>query len=111
MSYLIKEMSEEERPRERFKKYGVSSLSNEELLAILIRCGTRSKSVKDVSADLLKLVKINEFDQIDYNYLKSIKGVGEVKALTLISAIEFGRRVLNKVDLSKQIKCSLDVYI
>lgn len=110
MSYLIKEMNEEERPRERFKKYGVGALSNEELLAILLRCGTKSKSVKDVSSDLLKLVRINEFDQVDYNYLKSIKGIGEVKALTLVSAIEFGRRVLNKVDLSKQIKCSLDVY-
>ena len=110
MSYLIKEMNEEERPRERFKKYGVGALSNEELLAILLRCGTKSKSVKDVSSELLKLVRINEFDQVDYNYLKSIKGIGEVKALTLISAIEFGRRVLNKVDLSKQIKCSLDVY-
>lgn len=110
MSYLIKEMCEEERPRERFKKYGVEALSNEELLAILLRSGIRSKSVKDVSSELLKLVNINEFDTIDYNYLKNIKGIGDVKALTLISAIEFGRRVLNKIDLNKQIKCSLDVY-
>lgn len=110
MSYLIKEMSEEERPRERFKKYGVAALSNEELLAILLRSGIRSKSVKEVSSELLNLVNINEFDSIDYNYLKNIKGIGEVKALTLVSAIEFGRRVLNKTDLNKQIKCSMDVY-
>ena len=110
MSYLIKEMCEEERPRERFKKYGVEALSNEELLAILLRSGIRSKSVKEVSSELLKLVNINDFDTIDYNYLKNIKGIGDVKALTLISAIEFGKRVLNKIDLNKQIKCSLDVY-
>ena len=110
MSYLIKEMCEEERPRERFKKYGVEALSNEELLAILLRSGIKSKSVKEVSSELLKLVNINDFDTIDYNYLKNIKGIGDVKALTLISAIEFGKRVLNKIDLNKQIKCSLDVY-
>ena len=110
MSYLIKEMCEEERPRERFKKYGVEALSNEELLAILLRSGIKSKSVKEVSGELLKMVNINEFDSVDYNYLKSIKGIGEVKALTLVSAIEFSKRVLNKTDLNKQIKCSLDVY-
>ena len=75
MSYLIKEMLEEERPRERFKMYGVGALSNEELVSILLRCGTRSKSVKEVSSELLKLVNINEFDHVDYNYLKSIKGI------------------------------------
>ncbi len=110
MSYLIKEMSEDERPRERFKKYGVEALSNTELLSILMRCGTRSKSVMELSNDLLKLFNINDFSNINYNVLKDIKGIGEVKAMTLISAIEFGKRVLNKVDLNKQIRCSNDVY-
>lgn len=110
MSYLIKEMSEDERPRERFKKYGVEALSNTELLSILMRCGTKSKSVMELSNDLLKLFNINDFSNINYNVLKDIKGIGEVKAMTLISAIEFGKRVLNKVDLNKQIRCSNDVY-
>ena len=110
MSYLIKEMNDEERPRERFKKYGVEALSNTELLSILMRCGTKSKSVMEVSGDLLKIYNMNDFSNINYNVLKDIKGIGEVKAMTLISAIEFGKRVLNKVDLSKQIRCSNDVY-
>ena len=110
MSYLIKEMNDDERPRERFKKYGVEALSNTELLSILMRCGTRSKSVMELSNDLLKLFNINDFSNINYNVLKDIKGIGEVKAMTLISAIEFGKRVLNKVDLNKQIRCSNDVY-
>ena len=110
MSYLIKEMNDDERPRERFKKYGVEVLSNTELLSILMRCGTRSKSVMELSNDLLKLFNINDFSNINYNVLKDIKGIGEVKAMTLISAIEFGKRVLNKVDLNKQIRCSNDVY-
>ena len=43
---LIKDISKEERPRERLLKYGVSNLSNEELLSIILRCGTNNKSVK-----------------------------------------------------------------
>ena len=110
MSYLIKELPIEERPRERFKKYGVKALSNEELLSIILRTGTGNKSVKDVSLDILKKYKINELKDINFNSLKSIKGVGEVKAITIISAIEFGKRVFSTSDLIYQIKTGDDVY-
>ena len=110
MSYLIKEMSFEERPRERFKKYGVEALSNEELLSILMRCGTKAKSVKELSMDLMNEIDIHQFAKINYNALKKIKGIGEVKAITILSAIEFGKRVFSKSDISKQIKCGDDVY-
>ncbi len=110
MSYLIKELPIDERPRERFKKYGVKALSNEELLSILLRTGTNNKSVREVSTDILKEIKLHNLDQINYNRLKDIKGVGEVKAITLLSAIEFGRRVLSKEDLVKQIRDSNDAY-
>ena len=110
MSYLIKEMPDAERPRERFKKYGVKALSNEELLSILLRTGTSMKSVKDVSLDILKKYSINDLENINFNVLKSIKGVGEVKAITILSAIEFGRRVISKKDLIFQIKNGDDLY-
>lgn len=110
MSYMIKEMPEDLRPRERFKKYGVESLSNEELLSILIRCGSKNKSVKDVSIDLLKEVNINDLVNINYNTLKKIKGIGEVKAITIISAIEFGKRALSKRDSIIKIRNSDDIY-
>jgi len=85
-------------------------LSNEELLSILIRTGTNNSSVKDLSIALLKEININDFDHINYKTLSKIKGIGEVKAITIISAIEFGRRVLNKKSLTKQIKTGDDVY-
>ena len=110
MSYLIKELPISERPRERFKKYGVEALSNEELLSILLRTGTSNKSVKDLSIDILNNIDINELVNYDFNTLKSIKGVGEVKAITIISAIEFGKRALSKKDLVKQIRNGDDVY-
>lgn len=110
MSYLIKEIPIDERPRERFKKYGVKALSNEELLSIILRTGTGSKSVKDVSLDILKEYKINELKDINFNSLKSIKGVGEVKAITIISAIELGKRVFSTSNLIYQIRTGDDVY-
>ena len=110
MSYLIKEMPDTERPRERFKKYGVKALSNEELLSILLRTGTSKKSVKDVSLDILKKYSINDLENINFNVLKSVRGVGEVKAITILSAIEFGRRVISKKDLIVQIKSGDDLY-
>lgn len=110
MSYLIKELPISERPRERFKKYGVEALSNEELLSILLRTGTSNRSVKDLSIDILNTININELVNYDFNSLKNIKGVGEVKAITIISAIEFGKRALSKGDLEKQIRTGDDVY-
>jgi DNA repair protein RadC len=110
MSYLIKELPVSERPRERFKKYGVEALSNEELISILLRTGTEDKSVKDVSLDILNNFKIDELKYVNFNSLKSIKGVGEVKAITIICAIEFGKRVYSKCDFVKQVKTGEDVY-
>ncbi|MBQ8659849.1 MAG: DNA repair protein RadC [Bacilli bacterium] len=110
MSYLIKELPDELKPRERFKKYGVSSLSDEELISILMRCGTKEKSVKELSIEVLKSVSVCDFRHVSFAYLKGIKGIGEVKAMTLVAAVEFGRRVLSNKDNIKQIKCSSDVY-
>lgn len=110
MSYLIRELPESERPRERFKKYGVESLSDEELISILIRTGTKQKSVKDVSLNLLKEIKLNDLNNTSYKTLKNIKGIGEVKAITLLSAIELGKRVMNIEHISEKIRTSKDVY-
>lgn len=110
MSYLIRELPELERPRERFIKYGVESLSNEELLSIIMRTGTNAKSVRDLSIELLKEIDINDLDKVNYQVLKNIKGIGEVKAITILVAIEFGKRVLDKKNLIYQIINSNDVY-
>ena len=110
MSYLIKDLPELEKPRERLKKYGVNALSNEELLSIILRCGTKNKSVKEVSIDLLKQYELNEITGINYQTLAKIKGVGEVKAITLIAAVELGKRAFSKKDLIKKIKTANDVY-
>ena len=110
MSYLISEIPNSERPRERFIKYGPKNLSNEELISILIRCGSKDKSVIEVSYDLLKSINIHDLKNIDYTVLSNIKGIGKVKAITILASIELGKRVLSKEDTIKKISNSNDVY-
>ena len=97
MSVLIKDLDMNLRPRERLKRYGVSSLGDDELLAILLRCGTKSMSVKDLSVEIVnKFEKINNLENATLEELTSIKGIKEAKAITILAAIELGKRVLRK---------------
>lgn len=96
MNYKIKEMQEELKPRYRARKNGISNLSNEELLSLIIRCGTRDKNVKNLSVEVLQKVgDLSNFLNIDINDLMKIKGIGEVNALSIMASIEMGKRVLN----------------
>ncbi len=110
MSYLIKDLPDSEKPRERFIKYGVESLSNVELISILLRTGTKNKSVKDLSIELLNEIPFYDLAHIHYYALKDIKGIGSVKAITLLSAIELGRRVNSRSDSIIHIKNSNDLF-
>ncbi|MDD3995753.1 MAG: DNA repair protein RadC [Bacilli bacterium] len=109
---MIKDMHKEERPRERLIKYGVNSLSNEELISIIIRTGTKGESVKDLSKNILKLFEnINDLKNLDINMLTKVKGVGKVKAIEIISSLELGRRVyLNTLEDKEKIKNGEDIY-
>ena len=87
-------MADFEKPRERLLLYGASNLSNEELLSILLRTGTKNTSVKTVAMNILKeLSSLNDLDKIGINRLATVKGVGEIKAMSIIAALELGRRI------------------
>lgn len=91
---MIKDIPINERPRERFIKYGVNNISNEDLLSIILRTGTKNISVKDLSNKILSSYKdIRNLKETNINTLSKIEGVGKVKAITLLSAIELGKRV------------------
>ena len=109
---LIKNIPISDRPRERLIKYGVKNISNEDLLSIILKTGTKDKSVKDLSIMLLsKIHDISKLKDIELNYIMSIKGIGLVKAVELIAAIELGRRVYQTKEINNiQIKSSSDVY-
>ena len=109
---LIKDMPVLDRPRERFIKYGVINLSNEELLSIVLKTGYKGYSVKDISNNILKEIKdITDLKEISLNKLISIDGIGEVKAITLLSAIELGKRVYsNKNNIVIKLNNSKEIY-
>lgn len=85
-------------------------MSNEELLSILLRTGTNNVSVKELSMALLKEIDIYDLENINYKTLSKIKGIGEVKAITLLSALELGKRLLNKKTNLQKIKTGDDVF-
>ncbi|MBN2832657.1 MAG: DNA repair protein RadC [Campylobacterales bacterium] len=95
----IKEVPFALRPREKFKKYGVTFLDNFELLAILLGSGVEGKNVFEVSKSILKKYTDKLVDA-DYKELMKEKGIGEVKAIQLACAFELSKRFLNK-DLTK----------
>ena len=104
MNYKIKEMQEELKPRYRAKNKGISNLSNEELISIILKCGTKEKSVKEISSQLLKENDIHELKNVTLEKIMKIKGIGKVKAATLLATIELGNRINRKVDTINDIK-------
>lgn len=110
--YLVKEMPLDQRPRERLIAHGAKALSNEELLAILLRTGYHDQSVLELSKHVLyHLASLEELKKITYLELLKIKGIKNAKATTILAAIELGYR-LSTFKREQRIKISapLDVY-
>lgn len=89
----IKEYPEEVRPREKLLINGSENLSEQELLAILLRTGTREKSALDLAQELLLSEGLIGLTQASVEELSSIKGMGLAKACQLKAAIELGKRL------------------
>lgn len=109
---LIKDIPINDRPRERLINYGVKNISNEDLISIILKTGTKNKSVKDISNFVLKEFKdISNLKYLNINRLMKIEGIGKVKALELIAAIELGRRVYLEKNINEiKIRDSNDIY-
>lgn len=111
--YLVKEMPKEERPRERLLAYGANALSNEELLAILLRTGRKDLSVLELSKNVLyHLESLEDLKRMTVQELLQVKGIKEAKATTIIAAIELGKRLSNLNREKKSlIQSPYDVYM
>ncbi|MCI8793823.1 MAG: DNA repair protein RadC [Bacilli bacterium] len=93
----VKEMPPSFQPRERMLKFGVENLSDVDLLSIILRTGTKDANVKEVSSSILASVgSITNMADVGIRELSKIKGVGNIKAITILAAIELGKRVVNK---------------
>lgn len=98
MSVKLKEMPLLERPRERLINVGVENLSDEELLAIVLKTGSKEMSVKSLSSYILSsLGGIENLKKLNFHEVKKIKGIGEAKACTLVALSEIARRMNRKV--------------
>lgn len=94
MRKKIQDLDRLERPRERLLRYGPTKLATVELLAILLRTGTKAQSVLGVAESVLKAFPGDAFGTATVANLKRVPGVGEVKALEIVAALELGKRAL-----------------
>lgn len=94
----IKDIPVQERPMERLLQYGVESISNEELLAILLRTGSKKQSAKELATTILSKIKqVSQLQEMRYEEFLNIEGIGKSKALILMSAIELGKRMQQSI--------------
>lgn len=109
----IKSWAEDDRPREKMILKGRHALTDAELLAILLGSGTKTKSALDLAQEMLHNSSNNlvSFGKKTLKDLIKFKGVGEAKAITILAAIELGRR-RKEVEVVKKnkINCSNDIY-
>jgi len=110
----IRQWAIQDRPREKLIHKGISSLSDAELLAILIGSGSRKESAVDLSRKIL-MDSRNNLNELGKSTIESLQkryhGVGEAKAITIVAALELGRRRQLSTPLQRpQIKKSEDVF-
>lgn len=113
MHQSIKQWSVSDQPREKLLHLGSKSLSEAELLAILMRVGTRNRSAVDVAKELMNKYdnSVASLAKLSVHELMNIKGIGEAKAVTIAAALELGRRRVTESALQKsQISASVDAY-
>lgn len=109
----IKFLAEDDRPREKFLLKGKNSLSDSELLAIIMGSGSRDETAVELARKILTSVD-NNWHQLSLLTIKDLtkfKGVGEVKAISIATALEIGRRrSAQEIPEKPQISSSKDAY-
>ena len=103
----ITELYKQDRPREKLLAKGPSALKSYELLAILLGSGTQGKDVIKLSKEIIKILD-DDFETLSLNQLLEIHGLGQAKAMQILSAIELSRRYLIKQNI--KITSADDVY-
>ena len=108
----IKQWSVQDRPREKYAKNGALALSDAELIAILLRTGNSDDSAVELAKKLLLQAgnSLNKLSEKTLHELSNIKGIGQAKAISLLSAFELGKRIrAEEVEECLQIRNSTDV--
>jgi len=106
----IKDISLENRPRERLEKKGAASLSDAELLAIILKTGNKEENVIDMSNRLLSKYSVDKLSSCSLKELQEINGIGKAKASQILALFEFNKRHNLAKQNGKPIKSAKDVY-
>lgn len=108
----MKELPLSERPYEKLELYGAEKLSNAELLAIIIKTGTKDKTVVTIAQEILKLQSGNNLrflQDLSIEDFMKIKGIGKVKAIQLKAVAELTKRIARPINNKIKIKSAKDV--
>jgi DNA repair protein RadC len=107
----IREMPEDERPRERLLKYGPEALSNAELLAIILRTGTQKENIINLCSRIFSEYSIKQLSQANISKLTEIHGIGNAKAAQIAAVFELARKLEGFSDEPRRkIRSPADVY-
>ena len=109
---MVRELPQSERPREKLLQEGAKALSNAELLAILLRTGSKAESALHLAERILAQHAqqgLQSLGDMTPGSLAGIKGIGAVKAVTVAAAIEFGKRVVSRQPERTLIRSPQDV--
>ncbi|HLR21982.1 MAG TPA: DNA repair protein RadC [Tissierellaceae bacterium] len=111
-NYTIKELPLSERPREKLYSYGVGSLSNAELLAIIIRTGYGNVTAIDLAQKVINMDTrgLSHLTDISLEQLTEIKGIGDCKAAQILAVIEIGKR-LNRLAPHERTKVNSPIVL
>ena len=108
----IKEINIDDRPREKLERLGPSKLTDIELLAIIVKTGSRNSSVYDISKEVLdRINNLNNLIDVNINTFNNIKGLGKVKIIELLASIELGRRIYLSTNNKNKYLSSNDIFL
>lgn len=100
----------ENRPRERFLRSGAASLSPAELLALILRTGTKNLNIVDTCNELIARYGLEKLANITLGELEEVKGIGEAKAMQIVAIFELNKRLHYTRNLNKKIQAARDVF-
>lgn len=105
----IKEIFEYDRPRERLMSFGALSLSDAELLAIILQTGSGKDNAVDLSHRLIKIFGLKGVFEASINELLNVKGIGKAKACKIISCFEIIKRANSGRICERKVSCAADI--
>jgi UPF0758 protein MA_1979 len=112
MKKTIKDLDQNDRPREKLIKYGADALTDEELLAIIIATGNKEKNVIELSKEILATFSYEDLTDIEVAELTHINGIKNAKACSIVASLRLGNRIAQKLIEKEIIKIerSEDIY-